>query len=37
MSVGDWPFLFKDLNHSKKVFNGSIGTEIPSDIEAKHG
>lgn len=37
MSVGDWPFLFNDLAHAKKVFTGPIGQEIAKDLEAKAG
>jgi TRAP-type transport system periplasmic protein len=37
MSIGDWPFLFKDVDHAKKVFTGPIGKEIASEFENKAG
>lgn len=37
MAIGDWPFLFKDIEHAKKVFTGSIGKEIASEFENKAG
>ncbi|MDN4524232.1 TRAP transporter substrate-binding protein [Fictibacillus fluitans] len=37
MAVPEWPFLFKDYNHVKKVLNGPIGKELTEDLEKKHG
>ncbi|KJE26562.1 TRAP transporter solute receptor, DctP family protein [Geobacillus kaustophilus] len=37
MGVPEWPFLFKDFEHVKKVLNGPIGKEIAKDLEKKHG
>jgi len=37
MAVPEWPFLFKDFNHVKKVLNGPIGQELTADLESKHG
>lgn len=37
MSVGDWPFLFKDIEHAKKVFTGPLGEEIAADLEKQAG
>jgi TRAP-type transport system periplasmic protein len=37
MAVPEWPFLFKDYNHVKKVLNGPIGQDITSDLEKKQG
>jgi TRAP-type transport system periplasmic protein len=37
MAVPEWPFLFKDYEHVKKVLNGPIGKEITEDLESKHG
>lgn len=37
MAVPEWPFLFKDYEHVKKVLNGDIGKEITADLEKKHG
>jgi tripartite ATP-independent transporter DctP family solute receptor len=37
MAVGEWPFLFKDFAHAKKVFHGPIGQEMTSELESKHG
>jgi TRAP-type transport system periplasmic protein len=37
MQVPEWPFLFKDFNHVKKVLNGPIGQELTADLESKHG
>jgi len=37
MGVPEWPFLFKDFEHVKKVLNGPIGKEIAADLEKKHG
>lgn len=37
MSVPDWPFIFRDLEHAKKVYTGEIGTEIAKELEQKTG
>ncbi|USG67364.1 TRAP transporter substrate-binding protein [Brevibacillus ruminantium] len=37
MAVGEWPFLFKDFAHAKKVFQGPIGKEMTEELESKHG
>ncbi|KKI92163.1 C4-dicarboxylate ABC transporter substrate-binding protein [Bacillus sp. SA1-12] len=37
MGVPEWPFLFKDFEHVKKVLNGPIGEEITADLDPKHG
>ncbi|AGT32293.1 C4-dicarboxylate ABC transporter substrate-binding protein [Geobacillus genomosp. 3] len=37
MGVPEWPFLFRDFEHVKKVLNGPIGKEITAELEAKHG
>jgi TRAP-type transport system periplasmic protein len=37
MGVPEWPFLFKDFQHVKKVLNGPIGKEITAELEKKHG
>ncbi|WP_134685039.1 TRAP transporter substrate-binding protein [Brevibacillus migulae] len=37
MAVGEWPFLFKDFAHAKKVFNGPLGKEMTEEMESKHG
>ena len=28
MTISDWPFLFRDLNHAKKVWTGPIADEL---------
>lgn len=37
MAVPEWPFLFRDYEHAKKVLNGPIGEEITADLEPVHG
>lgn len=37
MAVGEWPFLFKDFAHAKKVLEGPIGKEMTEEMESKHG
>jgi TRAP-type transport system periplasmic protein len=37
MSIPDWPFLFRDLEHAKKVYTGDIGKEIAADVEKGAG
>lgn len=37
MSVPDWPFIFRDVQHARKVYTGDIGKEIAKDLEQKTG
>ena len=37
MAVPDFPFLFRDLAHAKKVYTGEIGKELAGDLEKKTG
>jgi TRAP-type transport system periplasmic protein len=37
MGVPEWPFLFRDFDHVKKVLNGPIGEELTADLDPKHG
>jgi tripartite ATP-independent transporter DctP family solute receptor len=37
MGVPEWPFLFRDFDHVKKVLNGPIGEEFTADLDPKHG
>lgn len=37
MSIPEWPFLFKDYEHVKKVLNGPLGDEISGDLESTQG
>lgn len=37
LQVPEWPFLFKDYEHVKKVLNGPIGEELTADLEPVHG
>lgn len=37
MGVPEWPFLFKDFEHVKKVLNGPIGKELTAELEKQHG
>src|SRR5699024_5690101 len=37
MSIGDWPFLFRDLDHAEKVLNGPVGDEVKEQLEEKAG
>ncbi|MEG0774717.1 TRAP transporter substrate-binding protein [Clostridium sp.] len=37
MSIPDWPFLFRDLEHAKKVYTGEIGEEMAKAVEEKAG
>ncbi len=37
LAVPEWPFLFTDYDHVKKVFNGPIGEELTEDLESIHG
>lgn len=34
MSVPDFPFLFKDIPHARKIYQGEIGKEIADSFEA---
>jgi tripartite ATP-independent transporter DctP family solute receptor len=33
--VSDWPFLYRDLNHAKKVWGGPIAEELNTSFHAK--
>lgn len=35
IKVGDWPFLFDDLDHAKAAFTGEVGDEIAEELEEK--
>ncbi|MEI0843630.1 TRAP transporter substrate-binding protein [Brachyspira pilosicoli] len=35
LSIPDWPFIFRDLEHAQKVYQGEIGYEIARDLEEK--
>jgi tripartite ATP-independent transporter DctP family solute receptor len=35
MLISDWPFLYRDLNHAKKVWTGSIAEEINREFHQK--
>jgi tripartite ATP-independent transporter DctP family solute receptor len=37
LAVPEWPFLFEDYEHVKKVLNGPIGEELTEDLESIHG
>lgn len=37
MAIPDFPFLFRDLDHAKKVYTGDIGKEIAGELEKKSG
>ncbi|MGE7760024.1 TRAP transporter substrate-binding protein [Peribacillus sp. NPDC097895] len=37
MGVPEWPFLFRDYDHVKKVLNGPIGEELTKELDPKHG
>lgn len=37
LGVPEWPFLFENYEHVKKVFNGPIGEELVEDLESIHG
>lgn len=37
MGVPEWPFLFEDFDHVKKVLTGPIGDELIANLEDKHG
>lgn len=33
MSIPDWPFLFRDLDHARTVYMGDVGKEMAADVE----
>lgn len=33
MSIPDWPFLFRDLDHARAVYTGKIGEEMAAVVE----
>jgi tripartite ATP-independent transporter DctP family solute receptor len=35
MMISDWPFLYRDLNHAKKVWTGPIAEEINTEFHQK--
>ncbi|WP_283606378.1 TRAP transporter substrate-binding protein [Faecalispora anaeroviscerum] len=35
MLISDWPFLYRDLDHAKKVWTGSIADEVSSKFHDK--
>ncbi|MDR2797184.1 MAG: TRAP transporter substrate-binding protein [Treponema sp.] len=35
MLISDWPFLYRDLNHAKKVWTGPIAEEINKEFHQK--
>ncbi len=37
LAVSEWPYLFEDYDHVKKVFFGPIGEELYEDLESIHG
>ncbi|SDN71106.1 TRAP transporter substrate-binding protein [Bacillus sp. OK048] len=37
IKVGDWPFLFEDLEHAKKAYTGEVGKEIAAELQEKTG
>lgn len=37
MGAGEFPFLFRDYKHAKKVFDGPIGKEMTEDLESIQG
>ncbi|RBW70943.1 TRAP transporter substrate-binding protein [Bacillus taeanensis] len=37
LGATEWPFLFKDYAHAKKVLTGPIGDELLADLEDIHG
>jgi tripartite ATP-independent transporter DctP family solute receptor len=34
MLISDWPFLYRDLNHAKKVWTGSFATDFLKEFDA---
>jgi len=37
IKVGDWPFLFEDLDHAKAAYTGEVGVEVAEELEEKTG
>jgi tripartite ATP-independent transporter DctP family solute receptor len=35
MMISDWPFLYRDLNHAKKVWTGPVAEEINAEFHKK--
>ncbi|MDR0638945.1 MAG: TRAP transporter substrate-binding protein [Spirochaetaceae bacterium] len=35
MLISDWPFLYRDLDHAKKVWTGSFATDFIKDFDAR--
>ncbi|MDR1400140.1 MAG: TRAP transporter substrate-binding protein [Treponema sp.] len=35
MMISDWPFLYRDLSHAKKVWTGSIAEELNKEFHEK--
>jgi tripartite ATP-independent transporter DctP family solute receptor len=35
MLISDWPFLYRDLDHAKKVWTGDIGEEVATEFHEK--
>jgi tripartite ATP-independent transporter DctP family solute receptor len=35
MMISDWPFLYRDLNHAKKVWTGPLAEEINAEFHQK--
>jgi tripartite ATP-independent transporter DctP family solute receptor len=35
MLISDWPFLYRDLSHAKKVWTGSFAADFIKDFDAK--
>lgn len=35
LSIPDWPFIFRDLDHAQKAYHGEIGDEMAKDLEEK--
>lgn len=37
LKVGDWPFLFENLDHAKAAYTGEVGAEVAEELEEKTG
>ncbi|NEU31470.1 TRAP transporter substrate-binding protein [bacterium LRH843] len=37
IAATEWPYLYEDYEHVKKVLNGPIGDELTEDLESLHG
>lgn len=35
LSIPDWPFIFRNLDHAQKVYHGEIGEEMAKDLEER--